>query len=53
MCARLGLWDPVLHFSLLGVVASRGAVYDEIQNSQLLISAEMIRSGWGKAEIIF
>lgn len=26
---------------------------DETQNSQLLISAEVIRRGWGEAELIF
>lgn len=46
--------NPVLHFHLLGSVAlGRVRWHDEIQNSQLLISAEVITRGWGEAEIIF
>lgn len=55
MCAWLDLWDPVLHFFFLfwDLWLQEVQWYDEIQNSQLLISAEMIRRGWGEAEIIF
>lgn len=41
--------NPVFHVPLLGCVAlGRGGWRDEIQNSQLLISAEVIRKGVGR-----
>lgn len=45
--------SPVLH-SLVWSPRSCGfGEGDGTQNSQLLISAEVIRRGWGEAELIF
>lgn len=45
--------NSVFHVPLLGCVALGGRLRDEIQNFQLLISAEVIRKGVGEVEIIF
>ena len=49
-CASgLACRNPVLHVPLLGCVTlGRGGWRDEIQNSQLLVSAEVIRKGVGR-----